>query len=226
MENIKLEDVANGVTQYKDEAGQVIGLVKDSGFNFGPFSIILGILGAIALWVIATYNSFIRKRNTVDEAWSDIDAQLKRRYDLIPNLIETVKGYAKHEKETLTGVVEARSKASAINIDIKNATPEQMLMFSKAQESLSGALSKLFALSEKYPDLKANENFLELQRELTDTEDKILAARRFYNQMVRDFNTALQLFPSNIVGKVFNFKERNFFEIKNEKERENVKVSF
>jgi LemA protein len=123
------------------------------------------------------------------------------------------------------GVIEARAKASSMNIDVKNATAEQMLAFSQAQTGLSGALSKLFALSENYPDLKANENFLELQREITDTEDKIQAARRFYNGTVRDFNTALQIFPSNIIGKIFNFKERNFFEINND-ERENIKVSF
>jgi len=198
----------------------------NSFFGMGTFmAIILGVLVAIALWFIAVYNSFIKKRNIVDEAWSDIDVQLKRRYDLIPNLVETVKGYAAHEKDTLNAVIEARAKASSINIDAKDVTPEQMLAFSKAQTGLSGALSKLFALSEKYPDLKANQNFLELQREITDTEDKIQASRRFYNGTVRNYNTSLQLFPSNIVGKMFNFNSREFFEAVDE-ERENVKVKF
>ena len=198
----------------------------NSFFGMGSFmTIILGVLVAIVLWFIAVYNSFIKKRNIVDEAWSDIDVQLKRRYDLIPNLVETVKGYAAHEKDTLNAVIEARAKASSINIDAKDATPEQMLAFSKAQTGLSGALSKLFALSEKYPDLKANQNFLELQREITDTEDKIQAARRFYNGTVRNYNTSLQLFPSNIVGKMFNFNSREFFEAIDE-ERNNVKVKF
>lgn len=188
--------------------------------------IVLGGLVALALIVIGIYNTLVKMRMRVDEAWSDIDVQLKRRYDLIPNLVETVKGYAKHESSTLEAVMEARSKATAINVDASTATAEDMAMFASAQQGLSGALGKLFAVSENYPDLKANQNFLQLQNDLTDTEDKIQASRRFYNGTVRDYNTKIQTVPSNIIAGIFGFTIREFFEIEDEKERENVKVEF
>lgn len=182
--------------------------------------IILAVIALIAIAIIAMYNSLIRLKNRVDEAWSDIDVQLKRRYDLIPNLIETVKGYATHEQGTLQKVVEARNVAMAAQSggDLKKQL--------EAENVLSSTLKSIFALSENYPDLKANQNFLELQRELSDTEDKIQASRRFYNGNVRDFNTKLEVFPTNIMAGMLGFKRREFFEIGDEKQRENVQVKF
>jgi LemA protein len=153
--------------------------------------------------------------------------QLKRRYDLIPNLIETVKGYAKHESGTFEKVIKMRSEAQKMSIDLENVTGEQMTTFMGMQDEIGGALGKIFALSENYPDLKANENFIELQREITDTEDKIQAARRFFNSMVEDFKVLLEMFPSNIIAKIFKFSDKEFFEIpENSEQRENIKVSF
>lgn len=166
--------------------------------------------------MIAIYNGLIRLKNRVDEAWSDISVQLKRRYDLIPNLVSTVKGYAAHEKEVFEKVTEARTRAMGAGTAGDKAQAENML---------SGALKSLFAVAEAYPDLKANQNFLELQRELTDTEDKIQAARRFYNANVRDFNTKIEIFPSNIIAGILNFTKREFFGIE-EGEKEPVKVEF
>ncbi len=193
----------------------------------------MGILGLLivgivflAFFVVVIYNGLVKLRMRVNEGWSDIEVQLKRRYDLIPNLVETVKGYAKHESETLEGVMEARSKATQVSIDPSNATAEDMAAFASAQEGLSGVLGRLFAVSENYPDLKANQNFMQLQNDLTDTEDKIQAARRFYNGTVKDFNTKVELFPSNVIAGMFSFGKREFFEIEDEKERENVRVSF
>lgn len=168
------------------------------------------------IWVISVYNGLIRLKNRVDEAWSDIDVQLKRRHDLIPNLINTVKGYATHEKELFERVTQARTAA------IGAQNPEEQ---AKAENMLSDTLKSLFAVAENYPDLKANENFLELQRELSDTENKIQAARRFYNGNVRDFNTKIQVFPNNIIAGALKFTEREFFEAQ-EEEKENVKVEF
>ncbi|PID52042.1 MAG: hypothetical protein CR972_04010 [Candidatus Moraniibacteriota bacterium] len=185
----------------------------------------LGVVGALIIFVIGLYNGLVKLRIRVDEAWSDIDVQLKRRYDLIPNLVETVKGYAKHESETLEAVMEARSKATAINVDASNATADDMMALAGAQQGLSGALGKLFAVAENYPDLKANQNFLQLQNDLTETEDKIQASRRFYNGTVRDYNTKVQTVPSNIIAGMFGFVKREFFDI-DEKERENVEVKF
>lgn len=182
--------------------------------------IILAVVGALAFIVIGMYNGLIRLKNRVDEAWSDIDVQLKRRYDLIPNLVETVKGYAQHEEGTLTKVTEARN--AAMQAQASGDAKAQ----AEAENMLSGTLKSIFALSENYPDLKANTNFLELQRELSDTENKIQASRRFYNGNVRDFNTKLQVFPTNMIGNMLGFKDRQFFEIADEKERENVKVAF
>lgn len=182
--------------------------------------IVIGLLVALAAVIIGMYNSLIRLKNRVDEAWSDIDVQLKRRYDLIPNLVETVKGYAGHERETLEKVTEAR--ANAMKAQEGGDAKQQ----AEAENFLSGTLKTLFALSENYPDLKANANFLELQRELSDTENKIQASRRFYNGNVRDFNTKLEVFPTNIIGNMLGFKSRDYFEIAEEKEREAVKVKF
>jgi LemA protein len=178
--------------------------------------IILGVTFVILLYVIAMYNSLVTLRNRVREAWSDIDVQLKRRYDLIPNLVETVKGYASHEKETFDKVIQARSAAmSAKGLKEKG----------EAENALSGTLKSLFALSEAYPDLKASVNFLELQKELTDTEDKIQASRRFYNGNVMDFNTKLEVFPTNMISGMFGFKASEFFEAE-EGEKVAPKVSF
>ncbi len=189
--------------------------------------IIIGAVVVLFAWVFLTYNGFIAGRNRLEEAWADIDVQLKRRYDLIPNLVETVKGYAAHEKETLEGVIKARAAATAINIDAGNLTAETMGMLQGATAGLGGALSKLMAVAEQYPDLKANENFLELQRELTDTEDKIQAARRFYNGTVRDFNIKVESVPSNIIASIFKFTTQAFFELaEDSEERENVNVEF
>ena len=153
--------------------------------------------------------------------------QLKRRYDLIPNLIETVKGYAAHERETFDAVVAARAAATQINVDASNISAEQIAMVAGAEDALGGALGKLMAIAEAYPDLKANQNFSELQTELSDTENKIQAARRFYNTNVRDLAIKLQSFPSNVIGNMFGFKEREYFELaEGSEEREVVKVDF
>ena len=180
--------------------------------------IIIGIIVLAVIALIATYNGLITARNRVDEAWSDINVQLKRRYDLIPNLINTVKGYAKHEKTVFDDVTAARGAAmGAKSIHDK----------AQAENQLADTLKSLFAVSEAYPDLKANENFKSLQDELVDTEDKIQAARRFYNTQVRDFNTKLQVFPTNIFGNMMGFKDREFFEAENQAAIENpVAVQF
>lgn len=179
--------------------------------------IILGVIVLIGLWVMTAYNGLITLRNQVDEGWSDIDVQLKRRYDLIPNLISTVKGYAAHESKVFENVSAARSAAMGAK------TPADR---EQAENMLTGTLKTLFAVSEAYPELKANENFLKLQDELSDTENKIQASRRFYNGMVRDFNTKLQVFPTNMIANQLGFKARNFFELENEAERVNPTVQF
>lgn len=169
--------------------------------------VILVAVGLLALWLIAVFNGLIRLRNRVDEAWSDIEVQLKRRYDLIPNLVNTVKGYAKHEEGVFTKVTEARANA------IQAKTPAE---HAKAENVLSGTLKSLFAVAENYPQLRASDNFLHLQQELVDAEDKIQAARRFYNGNVRDFNTKLQVFPNNMVAGVLGFKKYEFFDAPDE----------
>ena len=180
-------------------------------------NIILAILAIIILWLVLTYNGLIRRSYRVKEAWSDIDVQLKRRYDLIPNLVEIVKGYMAHERTVFEKVTEARTKAMGAN------TKEEKL---GAENILSGTLKTLFAVSENYPELKANVNFLDLQRELSDTENKIQAARRFYNGNVMDYNTAIEIFPTNLIVRVFSFKKEEFFGIESEIEKEPVKVNF
>ena len=188
--------------------------------------IIIVVLALIVLWFISVYNGFIRLKNRTQEAWQDIEVQLKRRYDLIPNLVNVVKGYASHERQTLDAVIEARSKATQVHVDPTNITPEQITAMAGAEAGLTQALGKLLAVAEAYPDLKANTNFLELQRELTDTENKIQASRRFYNGNVRDLAIALESFPSNIIAKMFAFTGREYFELEDEAAREPVKVSF
>lgn len=179
--------------------------------------IVLAVVAVIALWAMLTYNGLVSKRNRTDESWSGIDVQLKRRHDLIPNLVETVKGYASHEANVLEAVIKARSVAMGAG------SPQEA---QEAENLLTGSLRQLFALGEAYPDLKANENFRELQIQLADTEDKIQAARRIYNGNVRDYNTKIQSVPSNIIAGMAHFTAREFFEIENPAEREAVKVSF
>lgn len=181
--------------------------------------IIIGVLALLIIWLIAIYNGLIKSKNRVDEAWSDIDVQLKRRYDLVPNLVETVKGYARHEQETFEKVISARSQAM-------NVSGDDLAKKTEAENALSSTLKSIFALAENYPDLKANQNFLELQRELTDTEDKIMASRRFYNSNVRDFNTKIQVFPTNMFAKNLGFNKRDFFELAEEAAKEPVSVKF
>jgi len=184
-----------------------------------PIFILLGLAALAIIIVIGIYNSLVTLQQRVKEAWSDIDVQLKRRYDLIPNLIETVKGYAKHEQETFDRVVRARNSA----ISAQGAKEQ-----GKAENMLEGALKSIFALAESYPDLKANQNFAKLQEELSDTENKIQASRRFYNGMVRDFNTKLEVFPNNVIVGFFGgkFGKQEFFEIEEAGQRENVTVRF
>ncbi len=179
--------------------------------------IILGIVVLFVLWLIRVYNGLIKLNNRTKEAWSDIDVQLKRRHDLIPNLVETVKGYAAHERELFEKVTQARAQA------VSAGTPHEK---AEAENILSGTLKTLFAVAENYPELKASENFAKLQDELSDTENKIQAARRFYNGNARDFNIKIQVFPNNIVARWLKFKKYDYFEVPNESERENVKVEF
>jgi len=180
-------------------------------------NIILIILGLIILWLIFGYNRLVTLRNRVQEALSDIDVQSKRRFDLIPNLVETVKGYMQHERDVLENVTKARAALMSAGNDFhKKAEAENMI---------SGALKSLFAVAENYPQLRASENFLRLQDELTDTENKMLASRRFYNTNVRDFNTTIQKFPTNLLANIFGFKAFEFFEAEAEA-RDAVKVSF
>lgn len=183
------------------------------------FSIVGVIIAVLVLWIIFSYNHFVRMVQRAKEAWADIDVQLKRRYDLIPNLVETVKGYAAHEKGVFENVTAARARAmDAGSLEERG----------KAENQLSQTLKSLFAVAEAYPDLKANQNFLELQRQLEDTENKLQAARRFYNGVVRDLNTALQSFPGNMIASNFHFEPREFFELGADEgaAREPVKVSF
>ncbi|MFH1291799.1 MAG: LemA family protein [bacterium] len=183
--------------------------------------IILVVVAIVGIWLILTYNGLVKSRNRVDEAFSDIDVQLKRRHDLIPNLMEAVKGYMQHEQGTLLKVTEARSAAMSVH-DKKDASAQEI---AQAENALSQTLKSLFALSENYPDLKANQNFLQLQDQLSDTENKIQAARRFYNGNTRDFNTKIQVFPTNMIVGMLKFKAYDFFAA-DESEKENVKVKF
>ena len=175
-------------------------------FPIAPVCVVLFVVVLIpAIWVIVTYNTLVRLRQHVRESWSGIDTELQRRYDLIPNLVETVKGYAAHERETLEAVIAARNRAAA-----SKGSPASQ---AADENALVGSLKQLFAVSESYPDLKANENFLALQAELANTEDRIAAARRFYNANVRDINTRIGVFPSNLIASMFGFGVEEFFEI-------------
>jgi LemA protein len=183
--------------------------------NILLIALIVVVVGFV-IWLVGVYNGLIRFKNRTDEAWSDIDVQLKRRYDLIPNLMETVKGYAKHEKELFENVTKARSAAmGAQGAEEKG----------KAENMLSQTLKSLFAVAENYPQLKASDNFAKLQDELSDTENKIQASRRFYNGNVRDFNTKIQIFPNNMVAGMLKFEAYEFFEA-DASEKENIKVKF
>jgi LemA protein len=181
--------------------------------------IILGIIGLIIIWFIAMYNGFIKARLKVDNSWSDIRVFLKKRFDLIPNLVNTVKGYASHESQTLEKVVQARNAAAAVD-------PGDVQGAAEANQVLGGALRGLFALAESYPDLKANQNFLELQAALQSIENDLGNARRYYNATVRDYNTSIQQFPGVLVANATGFKAREFYELENQSEAKNVEVKF
>ncbi len=178
--------------------------------------IILGVVVIVGLFVMNTYNGLVGSRNRAKDQWAQVDVQLKKRFDLIPNLVETVKGYAKHEKSTFQEVIEARNKFNSAN------TPEQEM---QAAGELNGVISRLFALAEAYPELKADKNFLQLQGDLKDTEEKIAYARQFYNDSVLNYMNKLQMFPSNIIANMFKFTEMKFFEVV-ESEKETPKVNF
>ena len=181
-------------------------------------SIYFGVILALVIWIVLIYNTLIRTRQQVKESWSGIDTELKRRYDLVPNLVETVRGYAAHEKEVLTSVTEARQRArNSGGSPGAQAADEKVLVES---------VQRLLAVAEDYPDLKASEHFLALQEELSNTEDRIQAARRFFNANVRDLNTRLEVFPSNLVGSAFNFKKAEFFEVERSVIRQVVDVNF
>jgi LemA protein len=179
--------------------------------------IILAVLAVVLLWAMAVYNRFVRLRVRAEESWRDIDTQLKRRWDLIPNLVEIVKGYAAHESGVFERVTEARAHAQAAT------TPKEQ---EAAEAQLRGAMVNLFAVAEAYPQLKANENFLQLQSSLGEVEDSIQKSRRYYNAIVRDFNTAIQVFPGTLVAGIFGFKPREFFALEDEAQREAPKVKF
>jgi LemA protein len=179
--------------------------------------VIIALLVLLALWGVVTFNRLVRLRTQAEEGFSDIDVQLKRRHDLIPNLVETVKGYAAHERQTFENVTAARSRA------VSARGPEER---GQAENALSGALRQLFAVAENYPELKASQNFIELQDELTDTEDKIQASRRFYNMTVRDLNIKIQSFPASVIAGMGSFNKREFFELSEPADREVPTVSF
>lgn len=173
--------------------------------------IVIAILAVLVIWAISGYNGLVAQEESVENQWAQVETQYQRRADLIPNLVNTVKGYASHEKETLTGVIEARSKATQITVDAKNLTPEKLAEFQAAQGQLSSALGKLLALSESYPDLKANEQFMGLQAQLEGTENRIAVARKNFNDTAKEFNVAIRKFPKNILAGLFGFDKRPYF---------------
>ena len=179
--------------------------------------IILIIIAVLVIWPISAYNGFIRSRNNIDEAFSTMDVYLKKRFDLIPNLVESVKGYATHEKDTLQAVVSARSQVESAGTDAERL---------QAEGELTGTLRSLFAVAESYPDLKANQSFLDLQNQLKAVEEDIANSRKYYNGCVKAFNNKCQTFPSSILAGIFHFEPRTMFEVSSEEERENVKVEF
>ena len=173
---------------------------------------IIAVIAAIVFWFIGSYNSMVTAEENVETSWAQVENQYQRRADLIPNLVNTVKGYAAHESSTLEAVIDARSRATQITIDPSKATPEQLMAFQNAQGELTQALGRLLALSESYPDLKANQNFLELQSQLEGTENRITVARNAFNEAARQFNTMIRRFPGNIVASMFGFEKKPYFE--------------
>ena len=173
--------------------------------------IILGLAALVVIWGISAYNSLVPLEENVDSQWANVESAYQRRADLIPNLVETVKGYAAHERETLQGVIEARSKASSVSIDPSNLTEENLAQFQAAQDQLSSALSKLMVVVERYPDLKANENFLQLQSQLEGTENRINVERNKYNEIAKTFNAEIRRFPKNIIASLFGFSKKAYF---------------
>ena len=174
--------------------------------------IVLGIVAVVLIWGVSAYNGLVTKEERVSSAWANVESVYQRRADLIPNLVNTVKGYAAHENQTLMEVTEARAKSTAISIDPTTATPAQMEAWMKAQNEVGSALGRLIAIAESYPDLKANQNFLELQKQLEGTENRISTERRKYNEEVRDYNVKLRRFPTNIIAGMFGFEKRVMFE--------------
>lgn len=177
-----------------------------------PWIVVLGVLAIIALWAANVYNGFISAEEQVDAAWAQVENQYQRRSDLVPNLVATVKGYAAHEQETLEGVTDARARATQITIDPANATPDQLAAYQKAQGELSQALGRLLAVAENYPELKANENFRDLQAQLEGTENRIAIARQEFNEEARAYNTLIRRFPNNIVAGIAGFEKKPYFE--------------
>lgn len=177
-----------------------------------PWIVGLGILAIIALWVANVYNAFIASEEEVESSWAQVENQYQRRADLVPNLVATVKGYAAHEQQTLEGVVEARAKATQITIDPATATPEQLAAYQAAQGELSQALGRLLAVAENYPDLKANQNFRDLQAQLEGTENRITIARQMFNETAKAYNKTIRRFPNNILAGIFGFEEKPYFE--------------
>lgn len=180
--------------------------------KFIPWIVVLAVVALIGVWFVGDYNEMVTKEESVETVWGDVQTYYQRRADLIPNLVNTVKGYAGHENATLQAVIGARAKATQITIDPTNATPEQLAAYQSAQGELSQALGRLMAISEAYPDLKANENFRDLQAQLEGTENRIATARQNYNEAVKDFNTYIRRFPRNIVAAIFGFEKKNYFE--------------
>lgn len=172
--------------------------------------IIIGVVAVIVLWAISGYNGMVNQEETVNTAWSQVENQYQRRADLIPNLVNTVKGYAKHEENTLEGVISARAKATSIQVDVNDA--ESLAQYQKAQGELSQALGRLMAVAEAYPDLKANENFLQLQSQLEGTENRIATERKRFNEVAKDYNVTIRKFPNNIIANIFGFKNKAYFE--------------
>ena len=174
--------------------------------------ILIAVVAVIIIWAISAYNGLVSMDENVSSQWANVETQYQRRADLIPNLVNTVKGYASHEKETLEGVVEARSKATQIKVDDNNLTPEKLAEYQKAQGAVTSALGKLLAITENYPDLKANQNFLELQAQLEGTENRISVERKRFNDTARAYNTAIRTFPRNLLAGMFGFDKRPYFE--------------
>ena len=191
-----------------------------------PLIIIVVILIGIFRWGVGLNNTMVEKQETARTQWANVESAYQRRSDLIPNLVSTVKGYADFEKETLESVIQARANATKTTIDPSNITPEQMAQFQESQNSLTGALSRLMVVVERYPDLKANQNFLDLQGQLSEIEEQIQFSRRYYNGTARDMNILVQSFPSNIIANSFGFKMADYFEIELATERETPKVEF